>query len=267
MPDYAEIPEFGQFVEYVTQAEPVTQDGELHYGVIVNQVRLADLNIVEGAECLLEDYQKVAALQRPVEDLPDEEVEAIKSQVLEIYHSDIASLVTVTANPIEIVSAAAAVKSYPEWEVGIPVEVGEVYFYNANLYQVIQAHTTQSDWDPVTAKALYKRYYEPDDDPWEWVQPAGSHDVYPAGVRVLHNGKTWQSEVENNSWEPGVYGWKDLTPAPEYEEWIQPTGARDAYQTGDRVIFEGHLWRSKIDANVYSPAVYPAGWEDLGVYP
>lgn len=40
-----------------------------------------------------------------------------------------------------------------------------------------------------------------------WVQPAGEHDAYMAGDKVLHNGQTWESTIDNNTWEPGVYGW------------------------------------------------------------
>lgn len=43
--------------------------------------------------------------------------------------------------------------------------------------------------------------------------------------------------------------------------WSQPTGAHDAYNTGDIVNYNGTLYISKIDGNVYSPEAYPAGWE------
>ncbi|ESV55177.1 hypothetical protein SAG0136_08155 [Streptococcus agalactiae LMG 14747] len=43
-------------------------------------------------------------------------------------------------------------------------------------------------------------------------------------------------------------------------EFVQPTGAHDAYQKGDRVTFEGKVYASAIDNNVYSPTAYPAGW-------
>lgn len=46
-----------------------------------------------------------------------------------------------------------------------------------------------------------------------------------------------------------------------YPVWSQPTGAHDAYNTGDVVDYNGTLYRSLIDGNVYSPDAYPAGWE------
>ena len=54
-------------------------------------------------------------------------------------------------------------------------------------------------------------------------------------------------------------------PAPDPEpaeipDWVQPTGAHDAYNKGDKVRFEGNVYESLIDGNVWSPSVYPAGW-------
>lgn len=46
-----------------------------------------------------------------------------------------------------------------------------------------------------------------------------------------------------------------------YPEWVRPLGATDAYNTGDIVGYNGTLYRSVIDANVWSPDEYPAGWE------
>ena len=46
-----------------------------------------------------------------------------------------------------------------------------------------------------------------------------------------------------------------------YPVWSQPTGAHDAYNKGDIVDYNGTLYKSLIDGNVYSPIAYPAGWE------
>lgn len=43
--------------------------------------------------------------------------------------------------------------------------------------------------------------------------------------------------------------------------WSQPTGAQDAYNTGDIVDYNGTLYKSTIDGNVWAPDAYPAGWE------
>ena len=48
-----------------------------------------------------------------------------------------------------------------------------------------------------------------------------------------------------------------------YPIWSKPTGAHDAYNTGDIVDYNGTLYKSLIDGNIYSPEEYPAGWEML----
>ena len=46
-----------------------------------------------------------------------------------------------------------------------------------------------------------------------------------------------------------------------YPVWSKPSGAHDAYNTGDIVDYNGTLYKSLIDGNVYSPDEYPSGWE------
>jgi len=46
-----------------------------------------------------------------------------------------------------------------------------------------------------------------------------------------------------------------------YPVWSQPSGAHDAYNLGDIVDYNGTLYRSLINSNVYSPETYPTGWE------
>lgn len=87
--------------------------------------------------------------------------------------------------------------------------------------------------------------------------------AYAVGDRVQHGGtlyKCVQAHTSQAGWTP------DATPAlwvvvsiDEYPEWVQPTGAHDAYNTGDKVIYNGKYYISTIDANTYAPDVY--GWE------
>ena len=46
-------------------------------------------------------------------------------------------------------------------------------------------------------------------------------------------------------------------------EFVQPSGAHDAYNLGDRVRYNGKVYESIIDGNVWSPDVYPAGWTEV----
>lgn len=104
-----------------------------------------------------------------------------------------------------------------------------------------------------------------DGNPWQ--QPVGAHDAYPVGAIVTHNGKTWESTTPANVWEPGVSGWREQaatdpdTGEQTVPEYRQPTGGHDAYNTGDKVTWNGAVWESVIDGNVWSPDAYPAGWK------
>lgn len=103
----------------------------------------------------------------------------------------------------------------------------------------------------------------------QWVQPTGAHDAYRQDATVAHNGKIWRSTTPANVWEPGVSGWREeSSPDPETGEvtvpdFVQPTGGHDAYNTGDRVTFEGAVYESIIDGNVWSPTAHPLGWKKI----
>ena len=71
-------------------------------------------------------------------------------------------------------------------------------------------------------------------------------------------------------WEPAAGSlWDEINadgnvvvpPANEYPQWVQPTGGHDAYAIGAKVTFNGQRYVSKINANVWSPTAYPAGWQ------
>ena len=95
-----------------------------------------------------------------------------------------------------------------KWQPGIAVEVGQILHYEVDdkLYEVIQAHTTQSDWTPDIVPALFNIIHEPlpGEDYPPWVQPTGAHDAYPKGARVTHVGKNWESTIDANTTEPGT---------------------------------------------------------------
>lgn len=106
--------------------------------------------------------------------------------------------------------ALAVAALYPTWleKLGMSVSVGDRLWYDGKLYKVVQTHTTQEDWTPDATPALYTEV-SIEEIP-EWVQPIGSTGLYVAGDKVKHNGSTWESTVDNNSWEPGVYGWNEI---------------------------------------------------------
>ena len=99
------------------------------------------------------------------------------------------------------------------WEPNTAYSKGDKLVYEGVAYEVIQAHTSQSDWLPSDLPALYLLFYQTSTDDGtavipEWVQPLGSHDAYNKWDLVSHNGYIWESDVDGNIWEPGQYGWR-----------------------------------------------------------
>ena len=83
------------------------------------------------------------------------------------------------------------------------------------------------------------------------------HDgVLYRAVQAHTSQADWTPDKTPALWTP-VRETKGAAPDP----FVQPTGAADAYSKGDRVTFEGAVWESVIDANVWSPSAYPAGWK------
>lgn len=121
---------------------------------------------------------------------------------------------TQTADIMEVASV------FPKYKVGKAYKTKEVFAYGENsvgdaqLYQVLQDHTSAEEWTPDTTTSLYKK------------------------IGVTEDG---------------------------YPEWVQPLGASDAYNAGDIVSYNGVLYKSTIDGNVWSPVDYPAGWAEYSV--
>lgn len=101
------------------------------------------------------------------------------------------------------------IELFPPFEIGRAYAVGNRFRSGGALYRVKQAHTSQADWVPAELPALYTRVTL---EEWpDWVQPTGAQDAYAALAKVTHGGKRWVSDVESNVWEPGVYGWSEVT--------------------------------------------------------
>ena len=103
---------------------------------------------------------------------------------------------------------------YKQWDKQIdkPLEVGEYIQYQDVLYKVLQAHTVQEAWTPTNAPSLFaKVLIDPTGETiLDWEQP-DSTNPYMKGDKVIHNGKTYVCTIDNNVWEPGVYGWEEMT--------------------------------------------------------
>lgn len=105
---------------------------------------------------------------------------------------------------------------YADWnENGAGYIAGDRVQYNGKLYKCLQGHTSQTDWSPEEAPSLWTEILAGQEGApvGEWAQPE-STNPYNKGDRVTHNGKTWESLVDGNVWEPGAQGseslWKEV---------------------------------------------------------
>lgn len=122
------------------------------------------------------------------------------------------ALIEKAAASLDDTDALDGIKLFPLWAVGIAYETDQRIRYSDKLYRCVQAHTSQSGWEPPAVPAL----------------------------------------------------WTEVAKPGEIPVWKQPTGAQDAYMTGDLVHYpdaDGPVYRSVIDNNTWSPEAYPAGWE------
>lgn len=121
---------------------------------------------------------------------------------------------------------------------------------------MVKSAMSLDDTDALTAVELFEA--------WK------TDTAYEVDQRIRYGDKLYrvvQSHTSQSDWTP------DATPAlytevakpGEIPVWRQPTGAQDAYMTGDRVHYptaEDDVWVSTVDSNVWEPGVY--GWEKEG---
>lgn len=179
-----------------------------------------------------------------------------------------------TSMPVEDLKAVSAL--VPEWTVGTEYKTGDIVRYKGVLYRCLQNDTAQEIFPPDTYISGWKCVDEPDEHGIHpFSQPLGATDTYMKGDKVSFEGAYYQSNIDYNVWSPTAYpqGWTKLdgtgeSPEPggdddEYPAFVQPTGAHDAYNIGDKVTYNGHRYECTMNNNAYSPDAYPQGWKQI----
>ena len=112
---------------------------------------------------------------------------------------------------LDDVDALEAVDLFPNWDDDShEYKVDDRVKFEGTLYRCLQAHTSQAGWTPVAASSLWAKVLIPDPDVVpDWEQP-GSTNPYMKGDKVKFNDKVWVSTIDNNVWQPGVYGWEEV---------------------------------------------------------
>lgn len=99
--------------------------------------------------------------------------------------------------------ALTAPELFPKWDSAKHYAVDDRVRYETVLYKCLIENDAQEGWNPRDAVSLWAEVHE---GIQEWKQP-GSTNPYMMGDKVRHNGLIWVSDMDNNVWEPGVYGW------------------------------------------------------------
>ena len=106
------------------------------------------------------------------------------------------------ADALDQATIEAVAGIYDPWEPGLAVTVGQVLRWDGTLVEVLQAHTTQADWEPPDVPALFRVYRtDTGGGPIEWI--AGI--AVTAGEQVIYQGTTYnvlQSHTTQVGWEP-----------------------------------------------------------------
>lgn len=109
--------------------------------------------------------------------------------------------------------ALDAVELFEHWAVDTAYALDVRVSYSGKLYKCVQAHTSQTGWEPPNVPALWTEVAKPGEIP-VWKQPTGAQDAYMTGDKVWYPEKdttVYISTVDNNVWEPGqpgVFGWE-----------------------------------------------------------
>ena len=126
-----------------------------------------------------------------------------------LYH--LRELIVRAAKSLSDADAYNGKELYDWWNSdSIDYAVGDRVRYGDELYKCLQNHTSQSTWNPADSPSIWVRIDDPAIEYPDWVQPTGSTDAYRIGAKVSHNNKHWINELDYNTYEPGVYGWREV---------------------------------------------------------
>ena len=106
-------------------------------------------------------------------------------------------------------TALEVITLHHEWKAGTEYTVGFKAQHGGVLYRCLIEHTAQGEWTPDASPSLWAKVLVEDGKILPWEQP-DSTNAYMTGDKVSHNDKIWISNVDNNVWEPGVYGWSEI---------------------------------------------------------
>lgn len=181
-----------------------------------------------------------------------------------------------TSNP-PMADSGVFASGVEEWKPDTEYKLNDLFSYEGNMGYVKQPSLTSQDIYPpfsTGTEALYGARPKPDaDGVYPYVYNMGIYE----GMLVRDDDGVLYCSITGTQEKPTelLYHPKDVPammekvedeggeelPSEEYPEWVQPTGAHDAYAQGAKVSHNGKKWTSDISANVYELGVY--GWTEI----
>lgn len=196
----------GYFVDGV---KPDLPDGIVELTIIQEpMIKITERQKTESFK-VLDLEQKTYTYSYNVVDLTPKEIEIKRNQEADFKNQEINTLLfkeiaRTTVKDLEN-NIDKYLTIYDYYKVGREYKKSEIIRYENELYEIIQAHTSQYDWYPDALPALYKKVRLTLS---EWVQPQGAHDAYQIGDIVLFQNNTYENTTANNVWSPITFGWK-----------------------------------------------------------
>ena len=184
-------------------------------GVPLSYHRIVSLTTVVNQQCIIEvaSYVNQEAREQELAAATDPETGC------DVYIST--QLISVDYDPeMSVTKAYTLLKGMDEykdatdvidnWAVGVAYYTDDLRMHDGKRYRCLQSHTSQADWAPDLAPALWVEERDPDTLA-EWVQP-DSTNPYMTGDRVTYGGTVYESVIDNNVWSPADYpaGWRDV---------------------------------------------------------
>ncbi len=207
-----------------------------------------------------------------------EQIDAIKSELIRAVTGE---TIEVIGNAIDLLSQVEAVEAQLSAQATqIDTQAAQIGTQATQIESQntkIEAATTKAEELRRTLQSVVLAVNLSDEAMAELVT---LYDEWTAGVDLVagdivrHGGKLYrviQNHTTQADWTPDVAVSLFVTTTPPttedgqdiIPEWVQPTGGHDAYNVGDKVTFEGQVYKSLIDASTWSPTAYPQGWEEV----
>ena len=152
-----------------------SKDIPMRERIFRSHVNLRDASEIAEWKEITEKQKEQMLAETAIIDVDNMTVDSIKRV------DDIVSRVATRINdvPMSAEQSLGLVGYFPTWEIGKEMPIGYKVAYEGRLYEVIQAHTSQADWNPKVAISLFKAV-SVEEDNIEWQQ----------GM-VLEKGKTY----------------------------------------------------------------------------